>query len=1092
MNVCKVLASVLLVLSCTVSNVFAEELGNIFIESYKPQRHGAKNQIWGITQDTRGVMYFANSNGLVEFDGRNWSVLPIGDEEEVRSIDIDHKGVIYLGSKGNFGFLKEDSKGIKQFQSLTHLLPSSSKRFGKVWKTYCSKDGVFFITNNEVFFWDNSEITRFNIKRNGSLFNIEGKIIINDRTNGLLVFNGEKFEAIKGGESFNHLSVNAILPYDFNNWLVATKGEGIVLFNKVTGELSRPKTLGMINEYFASKNLNGGIQLEDESYLFSTLNGGAIVVNKDFRIERFLNKESQVDDETIWSTFVDREKQVWLGTNNGVFKVELNSPINFWNAGLGIEGMVKDIKRFNGIVYAATDKGIYFERRGQFVKVSHLDIPVHTLEVFENPYNKTPVLLAGTNQGLFEIHKFKANPVEPNCGPVDVIHTSSQFSNRVYIGTGTGLGIYEMTTADWEYHGKVKRIHGNIRSIVTDKDGALWLATRHGGITKVEFDDEYRLHPKVIKDYTKKHGLPDLRYNNIFTDSKGEVLVGTVDGLMYFNQADNKFYIYEEFGEEFTNNNMHVKAIDYTPQGIWINAKADNASSITLLAGTKDNNFFKRIPHRYFTNIFPELDGTLWIAAGDHVYRYNSDQNNVVASFHTNITEVRLAMDSSMFNGDHYSVVSANNRIDQTRVIAMENYGKTDKQHSSVSFKFSATTYHDERNNVYSYRLLGYNDEWSAWTKEHRVDYNNLRSTDYEFQVKAMNIYGNESEVTSYNFTILPPWYLSFWAIIIYALLGGYLVVSGFKVYGRKLQRKNEYLEGVIRARTAHIVDKNVELEAKKEEIEAQRDNLQEQTEIILNKNKTITDSLVFSKGIQEAIMTSRNQIGEMFDDHFILFKPKDIVSGDFYWATQIDGKKVWVTADCTGHGVPGALMSILGTTLLNEIVVKENMHLSANEILDLFRTKLIQAIDRKADKYDLSAKCGIDLALCIYDQEKGEMEFSGAYNSAYVVNEEGILEIQGTQQPVGVYKIQDRPFENHKVKINKGDIVYTFSDGFLDQFGGQKNAKFSSKRFKKMILDHKELSMEDQNAKFSEVFENWKGQQRQIDDVTVFGVRIN
>ena len=1092
MSVCRSLLLTVLVIACTFSNVFSQEIGNIFIKSYQPQKHGAKNQIWGISQDNRGVMYFANSDGLVEFDGSNWAIIKIENEQAVRSIDIDQKGTIYVGAKGNFGFLKEDSRGIKRFISLKNKLPASHLRFGKVWQTHCTKNGVFFVTNNEVFFWDHENVSVYSIKRSGHLSTIEGKTIINDRNKGLLVFDGKEFETIHGSERFKHKTVNAVLAYDVNNWLIATKDVGLVLLNKLSGEIEAPKKLGMINEFFRSKNLYKGVQLENGDYLFSTLNGGVLIMHKDFSIERILDKKTQITDETVWSTFIDREKQIWLGTNSGVFKVELHSPINFWNGALGLEGMVKDVKRFNGIIYVATDKGIFYYRMGEFYKVSHLDLPVHTLTIFENPYTKKNLLLAGTNQGLYTVNKFKGLPIEPNCGPVDVIHISPKFSNRIYIGTENGLGIYELGLDDWAYHGKVDRVRGNIRSIVNDREGNLWLATRHGGITKLAFDADYKFHPIVLKEYTKKNGLPDLRYNNVYNDNKGDLVVGTVNGLMYFDKADEKFFIYENYGNEYTTDKLHVKGIEFSPQGTWLNANNDNGSLLTLISDKKDSNFFKRIPHKFFTNIFPENDGRLWISAGDHLYRYMPKNNNVVAKFHTNITELRLAMDSSMFNGDHYSVVNSNGRIDQTRVLAMENFGKTDKEHSALSFKFSATTYHDESKNSYAFRLLGYNDEWSEWSSLTRVDYNNMESGDYEFQVKAKNIYGNESEITSYNFSILPPWYLSFWAIIIYVLVSVYLIVSVIKMYGKKMQRKNDYLESVIKARTTHIVEKNEELEQQKEEILAQNDNLQTQTELILNKNKTITDSLLFSKSIQEAIMTSRNTIGEMFDDHFILFKPKDIVSGDFYWATKLGNKKIWVTADCTGHGVAGALLSILGTSLLNEIVIEENIHLSPNEILNLFKIKLIAALDNAEKIQDLSSKCGIDLALCIYDELTGEFEFSGAYNSAYIVNEEGILEITGTQQPIGVYKIKDRPFENHSVKVNKGDIIYTFSDGFLDQFGGKRNMKFTSKRFKKMILDHKELDLTEQNQRFEEIFENWKGGERQIDDVTVFGVRIS
>jgi len=172
MKLTKVFLALVLVLIHTISYSSEVENGQIFIESYQPQKHGAKNQVWGITQDHRGVMYFANSDGLVEFDGANWSVIEVEGEEAVRSIDIHNNGTIYLGSKGNFGYLKEDSRGNKRFVSLKSKM-EESRRFGKVWQTHCTADGVFFVTNNEIFFWNDQELKTFNVKRSGNIQTIE-------------------------------------------------------------------------------------------------------------------------------------------------------------------------------------------------------------------------------------------------------------------------------------------------------------------------------------------------------------------------------------------------------------------------------------------------------------------------------------------------------------------------------------------------------------------------------------------------------------------------------------------------------------------------------------------------------------------------------------------------------------------------------------------------------------------------------------------------------------------------------------------------------------------------------------------------------
>jgi serine phosphatase RsbU (regulator of sigma subunit) len=282
---------------------------------------------------------------------------------------------------------------------------------------------------------------------------------------------------------------------------------------------------------------------------------------------------------------------------------------------------------------------------------------------------------------------------------------------------------------------------------------------------------------------------------------------------------------------------------------------------------------------------------------------------------------------------------------------------------------------------------------------------------------------------------------------------------------------------------------------------------LRQQNKEIEHKNKEITDSIFYAKKIQEAIMPSSSFINELFPESFVLFKPKDIVSGDFYWATQKNNKILIAAADCTGHGVPGAFMSMLGNDNLNEIVIDRNT-LEPNEILNGARLGIIKALKQKGESGE--NKDGMDIAMLVYDRENLKLEYSGANNPLYIIRKNShspflgysynivqdrysLLEIKGNKFPVGIYINNELPpFTSHTLQLEKGDTFYIFSDGFADQFGGEAGKKFKYNKLKELLLSIQELPLPEQSRVLEDTFYNWKGNLEQVDDVLLIGMRVN
>lgn len=267
------------------------------------------------------------------------------------------------------------------------------------------------------------------------------------------------------------------------------------------------------------------------------------------------------------------------------------------------------------------------------------------------------------------------------------------------------------------------------------------------------------------------------------------------------------------------------------------------------------------------------------------------------------------------------------------------------------------------------------------------------------------------------------------------------------------------------------------------------------------DQHRKITESIQYAERIQSAVLPPEDYLSESLSAYFILFQPRDIVSGDFFWATQQENKLMLAVADCTGHGVPGALLSMLGISFLNEIVNRRE-NLSANQILNLLRTYLITSLHQTGKKGE--TQDGIEIALCVIDKEANQMEFAGANRPLYIIRnntpgETGhetatgyeLLQYKADSMPIGVYEQEMTPFTNHKISLYENDSVYLFSDGYVDQMGGPNRKTFRSHRFKKLLLEVQDQTMDNQKDILMESLESWRGDEEQIDDILVLGFKV-
>jgi len=399
--------------------------------------------------------------------------------------------------------------------------------------------------------------------------------------------------------------------------------------------------------------------------------------------------------------------------------------------------------------------------------------------------------------------------------------------------------------------------------------------------------------------------------------------------------------------------------------------------------------------------------------------------------------------------------------------------------------------------------LKGYDKNWSPVTNKTTASFGNISGGNYTFMLKAQSPDGVWSKLVSYSFEVLPPWYLSWPAYLFYSLLfiAGIIGVDRFqrrrlilkerqRLIKRELEqaRKIEKANALLEIQKEVVEEKNTELNAQNEEINAQNEKLTVQRDQLSEQNNSINESILYAKRIQTAVLPRQVYIDEILPENFILFKPRDEVSGDFYWVKQISGFIVIAAADCTGHGVPGAILSMLGMSFLSEIAQKRKIT-EANKVLNELRKKIKQALRQTGKKGE--ADDGMDIALCVLDTKTNMLQYSGANNPLYLIQNGEFKEIKADRMPIGYYPNEKPTFTNHEIQLKDGDVFFLFSDGYMDQFGGEKGFKYKSSNFQQFLFEHHSRPMILQKELLEQELKNWMKGHEQTDDILVMGVRV-
>ncbi|HRG59238.1 MAG TPA: SpoIIE family protein phosphatase [Bacteroidia bacterium] len=1048
-------------------------------------------------------MYFGNTSGILKYDGKKWTII---ERTTVISMSFDASSkMVFIGGIDNFGYITINNEGVSKYVKLSDKL-SNREKIGYVWDCFSTKDGVFFLTPKKLYRYKNGNLKIWDTKSEfHAAYEIDNKVIVREIGTGLLCIEGDLISFVNGSERFGNSRVEFIGKdiENPNQYSLYSREEGLCRFTLSKEGTNYTIYLTSINntvsKLLQENEVYRGIVLKNNQIAFSTIVGGLIIVDKNGRVVLQLNKQNGLNSDVVNHTFEDNQGNLWMSTENGINLAMYALPMRTFSQFGNISGKAERFVKFNNQIYLATSTGIYnFNKdKNVFEKNKFPAIQVWDLTVAEQ--NK--VLLAATANGIYSLTTEGSKLIFSDFQNIFKILKSRVVPNLYYASHWKGIFAFSFNKGVFEYKGEISNLNAAIILIHEDKKGNLLLSSQNDGLYYVEtskssFKSE-KNHCNMVQ-FTQENGLPNLSYNWA-TEVNGEILVSTSIGVYHFDKnvaleelslqeiSKLKFTKYDDLSPFDKNFEVQIyKEIEKDDKGnIYANFSLYKNGSYVLGTYNKAKKSwqlkpFSIIAKEKIENIFPD-NNQVWYGGTDVVYCYNKlSKYNYENTYNAQINEVFSTSDT-IFSGNYFTTISVGDSLmNKIALIQPEELIKSfSYKNNDFTFHFSATSYIANNPTQYSCFLEGEDQKWSDWSIESSKTYMNLYEGKYIFKVKAKNVFGTESTVATYEFTILPPWYRTILAFIIYAVLAVAFVIGVVVLFTRNLNR-------IIKKQTA-------ELQQQKDEIE--------------HKNKEITDSIYYAKRIQDAIMPSNEYIKNMFADSFVFFKPKDIVSGDFYWANLRENTAILTAVDCTGHGVPGAFMSMMGNDYLSDIIVDSKTSDPA-EILNLLRSGIIKALKQRGESGE--SKDGMDMALININKETLMLEYAGANNPLYIVrnknlseipnaivygegdSKQNLYEIKGNKFPVGIHMGTTlQQFTKHPIQLIKGDAIYLFSDGYADQFGGPSGKKLKYNQFKKYILESMFLTMEEQRIYLEQKLNDWQGELEQVDDVLVIGIRI-
>ncbi|HQN94400.1 MAG TPA: ATP-binding protein [Prolixibacteraceae bacterium] len=812
------------------SKVFSQTIplqGSPFIKHYSYKDYGGTHQVWCTLQDKRGVMYFGDNGGILEFDGSTWRQIQTPKRTCVRSMCSDSIGTIYIGSINEFGFLTPNNVGEMQYISLSDSLPESERNFQNVWKTHCTSEGVYFVSPKFVFRYSNKKLTTIDVNLTTWFAeNINDGLYLIDAQRGMCFLQDTVVVPLPGLIDKNFRSA---IPYPDNRILLANSKSEWLLYN-VSSKTSENFDTDA-REYLIAHQIYFISRIDESRFAAVTKTGGIAIFSNSGKLVQIVNEKSGLSAGMIVSLFTDNDQNIWACTDKGIVKIDINYPAEKFNSLRNINHPVLSSCLVNNKRYAGTLNGLFYlpaPEKARDYTPEFIPINSHPLSCWALYPYRDMVLGAGMFE-LFAIQDtIKKSLLKFTGLTAYFLAENEKFPDVLFFSVSNELRYVRFNQNPNFRNIKVveeytfPEIKDRIVRITPDKDGNLWANSGTEGIYFIRFTGD------DIKNYTvtllgKKNGLSKVEEtysynidNEIYIATKEGILrpefpAGNApDSLIRFNYST----IFGDLIKDEVSQIVKTSTDKYLIRGNSMYYATKTGQGIAF-----DSSGFNRITSADEIHlVIKNEDNSLCIGGGENFFVYSSNSNRYFKSpFQSIIRKVIIHDDSVLFNGTFYEINDSAKTLscNQTpEFIPAINY-----HYNSITLHYAGLFYEEPQLTQFQHQLVGFDKKWSGWSTDNKTVYTNLREGKYTFRVKALNVYGAQSNVAEYCFVITAPWYRTWWAICLYTLVSGLIIFTAFKFYTKRLRRQKEYLELIVEERTGEIIEQARELKTINEKL---------------------------------------------------------------------------------------------------------------------------------------------------------------------------------------------------------------------------------------------------------------------------------
>ncbi|SDM72439.1 Y_Y_Y domain-containing protein [Daejeonella rubra] len=803
-----------------------QSIGISYVRNYTKSSYLAGNQNWSVTADANRVIYFGNSEGLLSFNGNAWQLYKIPHSLIVRSVAADGKGKVYTGGFGELGYWHFDSKAILKYQSLNHLIPKNYQFNDEIWKIYIDGERVIFQSFGAILIYHKGKIEVIDTGPFLFLMKVKNRFFIQVLKKGLFELKGSRLEFVAGSEILGNMAVLCMLPFNTNSFVIGTSNDGLFVFD---GAGFKAWDIPA-SQFLKTNQLNNGVDLYGKYFAFGTILNGIVIIDKDGNVIQQINKSGGLQNNTVLSLFVDQSNNLWAGLDNGIDRIELNSPLSFFLDKTVGFGTVYSSIIYKDKIYLGTNQGLYYSAWDPMNKVQSFDfklIPNSQGQVWDLSLIDGE-LFCGHNNGTFKIKGAALEKVSSINGGWTIKKMSS-VPDKLIQGTYNGLVIYNKDgRGKYKFSHKVNGFSAPSRYVEQDEKGNIWSSHAYKGLFKMNLNEELTDIEGPIKNYDQTLGLPSSYGINIF-NLFGKIVFTSDSGFYVYDHIIDRFKKYDELNKGLGSFSTSNKVIKADEKSYWFIERG----KVALVDFSESGKI------KVNSNLFSVLNGRMVqnyenISKIDHnLYLISVDDGFVL--YNQNLKEIKQSIPDVII-GKVENITATNFTL--TERASLSSPIKIDHQENSIRIYYSLPLYRQSKI-MYQYYLEGYSTGWSSWSGVSQKDFTNLPFGTYEFKVRAKVNDTEMSEIASFKFEILPPFYASVWAMFFYSIL---IVISIYLIriwYFRKLKKHQEKIQNrVQQERDEHLKQEAIINEQKL--IKLKNEKLQTEVD---SKSREVTNS---------------------------------------------------------------------------------------------------------------------------------------------------------------------------------------------------------------------------------------------------------